>query len=101
MQRDRRRMFRVEWNSSGTLYDLNGRRARPCIVSNFSNGGARLTGIGPETLPDEFLLRISPHSRARKCHVVWRSRDAVGVEFAGDALSAPAPARRAAGEAMA
>lgn len=97
MPRERRKTFRVEWNSGATLYDLEGHRARPCIVSNFSNTGAKLTGIQPETLPDQFLLRISPHSRARKCHVVWRSKDALGVEFSRGAISASAPGR-AAGE---
>jgi PilZ domain len=79
--RERRKNFRIEWNSAATLYDRHGRRARPCIVANFSNGGAKVTGIPPDTVPDEFILRITPHSPPRKCHVVWRSDDALGVEF--------------------
>ena len=65
--RERRKNFRVEWNSLGTIYDRNGRFARRCIVSNFSNGGARITGVEPSTVPDEFILRISPHGRAHDC----------------------------------
>jgi hypothetical protein len=40
--RERRKNFRVEWNSPGKIYHRDGRFARLCIVSNFSNGGARL-----------------------------------------------------------
>jgi hypothetical protein len=53
----------------------------PCIVDNFSNGGAKISSVRPETVPDEFMLRITPHSPPRKCHVIWRSADALGVEF--------------------
>jgi PilZ domain-containing protein len=81
MPRERRKNFRVEWNSPAMIYNHNGRAARPCVVSNLSNGGAKIVGVRPETIPDEFLLRVSPHSRARRCRVLWRSRDALGVEF--------------------
>ena len=83
MSRERRRNFRIEWNSAATLYNQHGRRARPCTVANFSNGGAKITGVRPETVPDDFALRITPHSPVRKCHVIWRSTEAVGVEFTG------------------
>jgi hypothetical protein len=95
LPRERRKNFRVEWNSTATLYDCNGRRARPCIVGNFSNGGAKISGIRPETIPDEFLLRLSPHSPTRKCRVVWRTEDALGAEFADrNAGNEPALKRR-------
>jgi hypothetical protein len=83
--REHRKNFRVEWNSAGKIYDRNGRFAQLCIVSNFSNGGARITGVEPGTVPDEFILRISPHGRAHECHVTWRSKDGLGAEFASDA----------------
>ena len=78
---ERRKSFRVEWNSAAKIYDLDGRFARPCIVSNFSNGGAKIIGLEPSTVPDEFLLRISPRVRAKRCHVTRRSKDGLGVEF--------------------
>jgi PilZ domain len=80
MRRERRKSFRVEWNSPATIYD--GKSARPCIVSNFSNGGAKITGVRASTIPDEFALRITSHdSRIRKCCVLWRSDDTLRVEF--------------------
>jgi PilZ domain len=79
--RERRKHPRIEQNSAAALYDRHGRRPRPCIVANVSTGGAKITGVQPEHVPDEFLLRLTPHSPLRKCHIVWRSADALGVEF--------------------
>ncbi len=93
---ERRKNFRVEWNSPGKIYLRNGRFARLCIVSNFSNGGARITGVEPGTVPDEFIIRILPRGRACECQVTWRSKDGLGVAFVGDAkgIGEPAIARR-------
>jgi hypothetical protein len=79
--RERRKSLRVEWSSAARIYDLDGRFARPCIVSNFSNGGAKIIGLEPSTVPDEFLLRISPRIRAQRCYVTRRSKDGLGVQF--------------------
>jgi len=94
MRRERRKGFRVEWHSPGTIYD--GRLARPCIVSNFSNGGAKISGVLPDTVPNEFALRItSRDSRIRRCRVRWRSDDALGIEFTDGAAIGEKPARNA------
>jgi hypothetical protein len=94
--RERRKNFRVEWNSQAKIYDRRGRFARPCLVSNFSNGGAKIVSLEPRTIPDEFTLRISPHGRLQERHVTWRSKDGVGVEFTDEARGANelAPGRR-------
>jgi hypothetical protein len=85
--RERRKNFRVEWNSAAKIYDHDGRFARLCIVSNFSNGGAKIIGLEPSTIPDEFILRISPRGRTQRCHVIRRSKDGLGVEFTVGAKS--------------
>ena len=82
--RERRKNFRVEWNSPAKIYDRNGRFAGSCIVSNFSNGGAKIVGVEPSKVPDEFILHISFHSRPHECHVIRRSKDGLGVEFTGN-----------------
>jgi hypothetical protein len=89
--REHRKNFRVEWNSPGAIYDRNGRFARRCIVSNFSNGGAKIVGLDPSTVPDEFILRLSPHGHAHRCHVAWRSMDGLGVEFIDSAKGTNEP----------
>jgi hypothetical protein len=81
--RERRKNFRVEWNSPGKIYDRNGRCAGSCIVSNFSNGGAKIAGVEPSKIPDEFILVISSHSRPHECHVTRRSKEDLAVEFTG------------------
>jgi hypothetical protein len=97
MRRERRKNFRVEWNSGATIY--HDKLARPCILVDLSNGGARITGIMPDTIPDEFTLRFT---RGRcgtyACRVLWRSDDAVGVAFTDrmtstDELNLAGPAR--------
>ena len=79
--RDRRKNFRVEWNSSGKIYDSDGRLTQQCVVRNFSNTGARIVGVESRTVPDEFILRISPHGGIHRCRVIWRSKDGIGVKF--------------------
>jgi hypothetical protein len=78
MRRDRRRNFRVEWNSPSTVYDVDRHFERPCVVSNFSNDGARITGVRVGAIPDERIARVQ--ARARKCRVIWRTDDSLGVE---------------------
>jgi hypothetical protein len=82
MRRERRKTFRVEWNSPATIF--YGSLSRRCILVNFSNGGARITGLRGNTVPDEFTLRITRgQGRTRKCRVLWRTDDTLGVEFTG------------------
>jgi hypothetical protein len=79
-RRDRRKNFRVEWNLPATIYDADRHLERPCILSNMSNGGANLTGIRAHTIPDEFRLR-TPLGERRRCRVIWRTENALGVRF--------------------
>jgi hypothetical protein len=89
MFRERRQSFRVEWNSPATIHD--GSLDRPCILSNFSNTGGKITGVVPATIPDEFMLSITPRGRKRACRVRWRYGEAVGVQFTdlGEGVEAP------------
>ena len=80
MQRERRRNFRVQWNSPATIHDPQRHLDRPCILSNFSNSGAEITGVRAATIPDEFMLQIA-QDNIRKCRVIWRRDDTLGAEF--------------------
>ena len=79
--RERRKNFRVEWNSTAKIYDLDGRFYRLCIVSNFSNGGAKIIGIEPSEVPDEFFLHIAPRIRPQRCKVIRRTKDGLAAIF--------------------
>jgi len=89
MKREQRRNFRVEWNSPAKIY--HGELTRSCVLSNLSNEGAKITGVRAATFPDEFMLRVTPHGRIRKCRVLWRTDDALGVQFGDRTTSAKAP----------
>lgn len=83
MSEERRKHLRVEWVSPGTIYVGDGSPGRPCLVSNLSNGGARISRVDSDRLPDEFMLSLSPRrGPSRKCRIVWRTKHDVGVEFA-------------------
>jgi hypothetical protein len=92
--RERRKNFRVEWNSFAKMFDCNGHFIGRCVVSNFSNGGARITGVHPDTAPDKFILRLTSHGRAHQCQIVWRSKDGFGVEFTDYVKGTNAPEKR-------
>jgi PilZ domain len=82
MLHERRKHIRVEWNSPAMIYDGDGRLGHPCVVSNLCNDGARITHVDPDKISDTCMLRVSPRSRVRKCNVVWRSKEAIGLRFA-------------------
>src|SRR5262249_14465587 len=71
--------------------------AIPCWLSDVSEGGARLaTAV---TLPNRFLLKFS-NTLSRWCQVMWRSDQAVGVQFTADASAHRAPVMENATEIM-
>jgi hypothetical protein len=83
MSHERRKHLRVEWVSPGTIYVGDGSPGRPCLVSNLSNGRAKISRVDAHLLPDEFMLSLSPRrGPSRKCRVMWRTKHDVGVEFA-------------------
>ena len=81
MRRDQRKDIRVEWNSPGRFFNDGSHYGRPCVVSNLSNGGAKMILAANTVITDIFRLRITPHSPLRDCAIVWREGDVVGVQF--------------------
>ena len=82
MSEDRRQHHRtVQWASSGRIDLADGTTKRFCLVHDVSNGGARLTSVGHEILPDTFKLRLSPGDQLRTVKVIWRTTRSVGVQF--------------------
>jgi hypothetical protein len=104
MVQERRKSFRVDWNASALCYDCAGEWGYPCVIKDLSNRGAKIAGVIIDNLPDEFMLRISRARGSRKCRVLWRDADKLGVEFIEHFVGADepnidrirrAPARRA------
>src|SRR5262245_6458612 len=96
MADDRRTNFRVPWNLPAVIDPYDG-PVSPCMVVDLSNTGAKLSAVKAATLPDEFALRMTIAIRLfRRCRVVWRTRNEVGVEFVQSRTIAgrPVPQRR-------
>ncbi|MBV8961771.1 MAG: PilZ domain-containing protein [Hyphomicrobiales bacterium] len=81
MVQERRKSYRFEWNASAFIYDCAGEWGCPCIIKDLSRGGAKIAGVIVHNVPDEFMLRISRARGSRKCHVLWRQGDKLGVGF--------------------
>ena len=78
-QRKSRRHFvahgaRVVWDGGSSPQD--------CRMLDISAHGARLELETAATLPDKFMLLLSHDGGLRRqCSVIWRSENAVGIEF--------------------
>ncbi len=58
-----------------------------CILTDVSASGARVAVEFPDKIPDTFSLLLAPeHQALRRCKVMWREDNQIGVEF----LKAPA-----------
>jgi hypothetical protein len=63
------------------LIVVGSRRPVTCTVYNLSATGAALSIRQSSTLPDEFVLVLEMEHRRRRCHVVWRRGNRIGVTF--------------------
>ena len=70
----RRRIFKA-----GTIEFSGG--GIDCTVKNISETGAQLGVISPLYIPDHFTLFIASDQFKRRCHIVWRRRNGLGVAF--------------------
>jgi hypothetical protein len=80
MRLERRKNLRVMWNVPATIYDVERHLERPCILSDVSGSGARLSGVRANAIPDKFRLR-TPLGDRHSCYVVWRTDNELGVRF--------------------
>ncbi len=77
-----RKHQRVELDYMARILSLAGEPISDCAVIDVSEGGARIAVLASDMVPDEFLLRLSASSDvSRRCKVVWRKEDEVGVTF--------------------
>lgn len=84
MQPEKRRFPRRRVNYPVRLRFYQEAAPTDGILCDISAGGARLTVEAAEKIPEEFTLLLSANSSApRRCRVVWRSPNQVGVCFPG------------------
>lgn len=68
--------------ANGAILFFNGQAgARACNVIDISDAGARLQIHNLSVLPNTFELTLDNFSTARRCCLVWRDGDILGVAF--------------------
>jgi hypothetical protein len=73
---------RKSLQQSGWITLDGGFAARPCVVQDMSTTGAKITVNDPNMLPAKLRLAFTRDARTgRKCEVVWRRGNSVGVKF--------------------
>jgi hypothetical protein len=66
----------------GAILNSDGSVASPCLMLDVSATGARLRLDRTSELPNEFILLLTKDGRVRRrCQIVWRSADIVGIRF--------------------
>ena len=78
---DKRKSQRYSINRVAKFVTESGGLPRDCIVTNISEGGARLFSEAAN-IPDQFRLLIDGDTPIREeCRVVWRLGGEIGVSF--------------------
>jgi hypothetical protein len=77
---ERRQYTRYQANIPAKIDPGCGSVLQECVLTNISQGGARITIEAPEKLPDQFVVVLAP-SVHRDCKIIWRSDSQVGIEF--------------------
>lgn len=91
MGEERRRSLRKSFSHPANLFHPDGKPICGCTLRDISETGARLrigqrAEPGGSQLPPKFILAISKSGNVfRRCEVVWRSKDEIGVRFASKA----------------
>jgi hypothetical protein len=54
----------------------------PCELADVSVSGARVVVEDPARVPDQFVLLLAPeHGTIRRCKVIWREDNRLGLQF--------------------
>lgn len=52
-----------------------------CVIRNMSEQGAAIESAGAAFIPDTFDLLVKPEMVKRRCRVIWRDENRIGVQF--------------------
>ncbi len=59
----------------------DGSSHRNCMICDISQKGARIALTGKNDIPNEFRLMLGGGGAHRRCRVVWRTEQQIGIEF--------------------
>jgi PilZ domain len=86
---DRRRVQRTSVLKNAKIILRSGASVFDCTLLDLTNLGSCLALTSPGAgVPDAFELSFDHAVSSRKCHVIWRSEDKLGVSF-GDPVNSP------------
>jgi PilZ domain len=78
---EKRQVSRTRMRKDAMLMSEHDSEGRRCVVSDITNGGARVHLRRPTQLPKTFSLTFDNFRSERICEVIWRTDDTVGVRF--------------------
>jgi hypothetical protein len=78
---ERRSIGRTRINRSALIFFQGRRDVFPCCVRDVTKSGAGVSLEALNVLPVEFELSFDGFRTARKCRLIWRETDFVGVAF--------------------
>jgi hypothetical protein len=84
---DRRRVQRTSVLKNAKIILNSGASLFDCTLLNLTNIGSCIALTSPGGIPDSFELSFDHAVSSRKCHVMWRSEDKLGVSFGDPARS--------------
>ena len=78
---EKRSIARTAASRSALLFFGAQRGVFACEVRDFTNAGAQIRLSGLNILPPDFELSLDNFRTVRKCRLIWRRGDFIGIAF--------------------
>jgi len=78
---ERRTVGRTTINRDVLMFFTGQDRVHGCCVRDVTNHGSRLRLNGLNIVPSEFCISFDKFRTMRRCRLIWRDGDFVGVTF--------------------
>ena len=78
---ERRSVGRTAASKGGLLFFSAQRGVFACEVQDVTNAGAQIRLSGLNVLPPNFELSFDNFRTVRKCRLIWRRGDLIGIAF--------------------
>jgi hypothetical protein len=78
---ERRAVGRTTINRDVSMFFMGQDRIHPCCARDVTNHGVGMRLNGVTILPSEFGISFDNFRTMRRCRLIWRDGDFVGVKF--------------------
>jgi hypothetical protein len=87
IRENKRKHVRRPLTYAGHIDAGGGAPAHECVLTDVSENGAQIVVASAVKLPENFILTLGFKGTARRrCQVIWRSEDRIGVSFVPDSV---------------